>query len=173
MFFEQISSNGLGLGNARLSLGVLLGTSHGPKGHPVSDTLKQSTHSPTIAAAKVEGSAVFDPRGERIGTIKDIYINKRTGEAEFVSMADGGVFGIGEKHHRLPWSALSYDNDLGGYLIGLEKATLKAGPVFADDLAGALLFLCGRGGAYTTGCILPLDGGMHVSTRPHMYSSDE
>jgi sporulation protein YlmC with PRC-barrel domain len=102
----------------------------------VSDTLKQSTHSPTIAAAKVEGSAVFDPRGERIGTIKDIYINKRTGEAEFVSMADGGVFGIGEKHHRLPWSALSYDNDLGGYVTGLEKATLKAGPVFADDLAG-------------------------------------
>jgi NAD(P)-dependent dehydrogenase (short-subunit alcohol dehydrogenase family) len=28
------------------------------------------------------------------------------------------------------------------------------------DLAGALLFLCSRGGAYTTGAIIPLDGGM-------------
>ena len=28
------------------------------------------------------------------------------------------------------------------------------------DLAGTLLFLCGRGGAYTTGAIIPLDGGM-------------
>jgi NAD(P)-dependent dehydrogenase (short-subunit alcohol dehydrogenase family) len=28
------------------------------------------------------------------------------------------------------------------------------------DLARTLLFLCGRGGAYTTGAIIPLDGGM-------------
>jgi NAD(P)-dependent dehydrogenase (short-subunit alcohol dehydrogenase family) len=42
-----------------------------------------------------------------------------------------------------------------------------------DDIAGALLFLCGRGGAYTTGCILPVDGGMHVATRSHMYAEDE
>lgn len=119
-----------------MRLRVLSGTSFGLKGHTVSDTLKQSTHSETIAAAKVEGSAVFDPRGERLGTIKDVYINKRSGAAEFVSMADGGVFGIGEKHHRLPWSALSYDNGLGGYVTSLEKATLKAGPAFADDLKG-------------------------------------
>ena len=32
----------------------------------------------------------------------------------------------------------------------------------AEDIAGALLFLCGRGGAYTTGAILPLDGGIGV-----------
>ena len=31
-----------------------------------------------------------------------------------------------------------------------------------DDMAGAVLFLCGRGGAYTTGAVLPLDGGQHV-----------
>ncbi len=29
-----------------------------------------------------------------------------------------------------------------------------------EDIAGATLYLCGRGGAYITGCILPLDGGM-------------
>ncbi|MBF9196322.1 SDR family NAD(P)-dependent oxidoreductase [Microvirga terrestris] len=33
-----------------------------------------------------------------------------------------------------------------------------------DDIAGALLFLCGRGGAYTTGAIIPLDGGISVET---------
>lgn len=31
-----------------------------------------------------------------------------------------------------------------------------------DDIAGALLFLCGRGGAYTTGAIIPIDGGLHI-----------
>lgn len=31
-----------------------------------------------------------------------------------------------------------------------------------DDVAGATLFLCGRAGAYITGAILPIDGGMSV-----------
>ena len=31
-----------------------------------------------------------------------------------------------------------------------------------DDIAGATLFLCGRGGSYVTGAILPLDGGQSV-----------
>lgn len=32
------------------------------------------------------------------------------------------------------------------------------------DIAAATLFLCGKGGSYVTGCILPLDGGIAVST---------
>ncbi len=32
----------------------------------------------------------------------------------------------------------------------------------ADDIAGATLYLCSRAGAYVTGAILPLDGGMSV-----------
>ena len=33
-----------------------------------------------------------------------------------------------------------------------------------SDIAGATLFLCGSGGSYVTGAILPLDGGISVST---------
>ncbi len=42
-----------------------------------------------------------------------------------------------------------------------------------DDIAGALLFLCGRGGAYTTGAVLPLDGGMHVETAGVLFESGD
>jgi NAD(P)-dependent dehydrogenase (short-subunit alcohol dehydrogenase family) len=38
-----------------------------------------------------------------------------------------------------------------------------------DDIAGALLFLCGRGGAYTTGAVIPLDGGIGVEARHKIF----
>ncbi len=41
-----------------------------------------------------------------------------------------------------------------------------------DDIAGALLFLCGRGGAYTTGAILPIDGGVGVGTGPDLFAEE-
>ncbi len=33
-----------------------------------------------------------------------------------------------------------------------------------EDLAGTILFLCSRAGAYVTGAILPLDGGAAVKS---------
>jgi NAD(P)-dependent dehydrogenase (short-subunit alcohol dehydrogenase family) len=38
-----------------------------------------------------------------------------------------------------------------------------------DDIAGAILFLTGRGGAYTTGAIVPVDGGVAVDAPPSMW----
>lgn len=99
----------------------------------MSDTLKASPDSELIAAADVEGVEVFDREGEKLGVVKDVYIDKRTGRAEFVSVAVGGVLGVGQKHHPAPWSALTYDTELGGFLIGVDKAALSGGPAFAAD----------------------------------------
>jgi NAD(P)-dependent dehydrogenase (short-subunit alcohol dehydrogenase family) len=41
----------------------------------------------------------------------------------------------------------------------------------AEDIAAAVLYLCGRGGAYTTGAILPIDGGLSVDTGPDLWGS--
>jgi NAD(P)-dependent dehydrogenase (short-subunit alcohol dehydrogenase family) len=41
-----------------------------------------------------------------------------------------------------------------------------------DDIAGAILFLAGRGGAYTTGAILPVDGGLSVAPPPSMFGGE-
>lgn len=38
-----------------------------------------------------------------------------------------------------------------------------------DDIAGATLFLCGKGGSYVSGCILPLDGGLSAYTPMRLF----
>lgn len=39
-----------------------------------------------------------------------------------------------------------------------------------EDVAATMLYLCGRGGAYVTGAVLPLDGGIHVETPPPLFA---
>lgn len=40
-----------------------------------------------------------------------------------------------------------------------------------SDIQGASLFLCSRAGAYVTGAILPLDGGVHVITGGNLFAA--
>lgn len=39
-----------------------------------------------------------------------------------------------------------------------------------EDIAGCVQFLCGRGGAYVTGAILPVSGGVNVTTGPALFA---
>ena len=57
-------------------------------------------------------------------------------------------------------------------------ATVPLGRVGApQDIAAALLYLCGMGGSYVTGAVLPVSGGVNVETGPPLFaaaaSSDE
>ncbi len=38
-----------------------------------------------------------------------------------------------------------------------------------EDISAATLYLCGKGGSYVTGAILPIDGGMHVSGQREVF----
>lgn len=38
-----------------------------------------------------------------------------------------------------------------------------------EDIAGSVLFLCGRGGAYVTGAAIPISGGINVMSGPNIF----
>ena len=42
----------------------------------------------------------------------------------------------------------------------------------SNDIAGAVIFLASKAGAYLTGSILPLSGGINVETGPRIFSDD-
>lgn len=86
-----------------------------------------------IAADKVQGTAVYDGGGERLGTIDSLMLNKRSGKVAYAVMSFGGFLGIGERYHPLPWDKLTYDTDKGGYNVGATQDELRAGPTYSRD----------------------------------------
>ena len=38
-----------------------------------------------------------------------------------------------------------------------------------EDIAAATIFICGKGGNYITGAVIPIDGGIHISTGPELF----
>ena len=86
-----------------------------------------------IAAGKVEGTNVYNLAGDKLGSVDDIMIDKVSGRAIYAVMSFGGILGMGEKHHPLPWANLKYDAQKGGYVIDLDKKQLEGAPSYDRD----------------------------------------
>jgi hypothetical protein len=85
---------------------------------------------PLIFAGKVNGTPVFNAAGERIGHIQDLAIGKMTGQVAYAILSFGGFLGIGEKHHPVPWSILTYDPVNHGYIVPRDKEQLRLAPSY-------------------------------------------
>lgn len=83
-----------------------------------------------IASDRVDGTAVFRPDGEKIGRIHHFMVGKRNGRVEYAVMNFGGFLGMGEEHRPVPWEALDYDTELGGYIVSAEEDVLKNSPSY-------------------------------------------
>jgi sporulation protein YlmC with PRC-barrel domain len=95
-------------------------------------------HTHAILASKVTGTDVYNPQGEKIGHIEDIVLDKTSDQIMFAVVGFGGIIGIGEKFHPVPWSTLDYDKDMGGYVIAISKEKLEAAPAYdINDLTKA------------------------------------
>ena len=84
-----------------------------------------------IASDKVEGTEVFSRSGERIGSIYNFMVDKVTGQVSYVVMSFGGFLGLGERYYPLPWKALTYDPQRGGYMIDIDREQLERAPSYA------------------------------------------
>jgi len=88
-----------------------------------------------IASNKVEGTRVYDRDGERLGSIENFMVSKRSGRVEYVVLSFGGFMGVGERHYPVPWEELTYDERLGGYVVSITERDLERAPSHAAGRA--------------------------------------
>lgn len=86
-----------------------------------------------IASDRVEGTAVYDRAGDKLGRIARFMVDKRSGQVRYAVLSFGGFLGMGHDHYPLPWPMLRYDVDMGGYVVDLDRAVLDNAPRHASD----------------------------------------
>lgn len=86
-----------------------------------------------IGSDKVEGTEVYRSDGEHLGEIQRVMIDKRSGKVAYAVLSFGGFLGLGKDYYPLPWSILTYSENLGGYEVNVAPEKLKSAPKYAPD----------------------------------------
>jgi sporulation protein YlmC with PRC-barrel domain len=87
-----------------------------------------SGHTSAIRAGKAIGTDVYDRSGKKIGEVKDIILEKTSNNILFAAVSFGGLLGMGQKYHPVPWSELDYDSARGGYVVSFTADQLRDAP---------------------------------------------
>ena len=65
---------------------------------------------------------VYDRDGEKIGTVKDLYVDTEDEDVRFLEVGAGGFMGLGEKHFMVPMEAVT---DTIGGAVTIEQSHEK------------------------------------------------
>jgi sporulation protein YlmC with PRC-barrel domain len=91
---------------------------------------RHSAHD-VISSDRVEGTAVYNTMGDKLGSIDDLMIDKRSGQVRYAVLEFGGFLGMGTDRYPLPWDVLKYATAKDGYVVPLDKAKLDTAPRYA------------------------------------------
>ena len=84
-----------------------------------------------ISSDKVEGTSVYNGNGDKLGSIDELMIDKRSGIVRYAVLEFGGFLGMGTDRYPLPWSMLKYDTNLDGYVVPVDKSQLEKAPRYS------------------------------------------
>jgi hypothetical protein len=76
---------------------------------------------------------VVDRHGTRIGEIEDIVLDKLSNHIMFAVVYFGGLPGIAEKYHPVPWTSLTLDISRDCYVVDLTKEQIEGAPAASID----------------------------------------
>ena len=80
------------------------------------------------AAEGIIGKTVYDPVQEKVGTVKDVFIDPEKNEPVFVTLAEGGFLGVGSDYVALPWHMLEFNTNSGNILLAENIQKIKDAP---------------------------------------------
>ena len=86
-----------------------------------------------MAADTLEGDDIVNTVNEKLGKLEHIMIDVPTGRIAYAVLSFGGFLGMGDKLFAIPWRALRIDPPNHGFILDVDKETLKHAPGFDKD----------------------------------------
>ena len=86
-----------------------------------------------ISSEKVQGTSVENPKGDSLGVIDEVMIDKVSGQVAYAVLKYGSFLGMGGKLFALPWDQLKYNTDRGAYIVNIPEDRLRGAPSFEES----------------------------------------
>ena len=86
-----------------------------------------------VSAESFIGCCVYNHHAEKLGSIKQMMLNTRSGKVSSAVMSFGGFAGFGQKHFVVPWTALTLDKQKHCFVLNVEKSHLRNSPGFQQN----------------------------------------
>src|SRR5215212_7500478 len=91
--------------------------------------MEERTDRFTALEERFEGYEVYDPNGEKIGKVDDLFVDEND-QPEYLGVKMGF---LGTKSTLIPWEIASADEEGRRVEVSVEKGKAKDGPAFDDD----------------------------------------
>jgi sporulation protein YlmC with PRC-barrel domain len=92
----------------------------------------QLSQSQIPSADELKGMKVINQSGEEVARIEEVNIDSQTGQVNFVTLARGGMLGMGEKQIAAPVEAFRFDMEQQQALLNVDQGKLDSAPEQAD-----------------------------------------
>lgn len=86
-----------------------------------------------LSASTLNGDDVYNAKGEKLGSIKEIMLDVRNGKVCYAVVSFGGFLGMGEKLFAVPWSSMSVDTEAKRFVFDVAPERLQNAPGFDKD----------------------------------------
>jgi sporulation protein YlmC with PRC-barrel domain len=86
-----------------------------------------------LSASTLAADDVYNPKGEKLGSIKELMLNINSGKVCYAVLSFGGFLSLGEKLFAVPWGALTVDTDNQRFIMDTDEERLKTAPGFDAD----------------------------------------
>lgn len=86
-----------------------------------------------LSASSLASDDVYNPKGEKLGSIKELMLDIDSGKVCYAVLSFGGFLSVGEKLFAVPWSALTVDTQNKRLVMDTDEDRLKNAPGFDSN----------------------------------------
>jgi sporulation protein YlmC with PRC-barrel domain len=89
-------------------------------------------------SSELMGTDIYNARGEKLGSVADFVVSRRSGQIDSMLVNTGAILGVGGKEVRVPYGTLTWNATENRLQTTMSKTAIDAIPAFDRKKAGDL-----------------------------------